>query len=82
MPGKTLIHHCSRTYSTPSETMRPHSGVGGLAPRPRKERPATSRITVPMSSVICTITGPKALGRMWRRTIRESRTPIVLAAST
>ena len=62
--------------------MRPHSGVGGLAPRPRNDRPATSRITVPMSSVICTTTGPKALGRMWRSTILRSRTPITLAAST
>ena len=38
----------------PSATMMPHSGVGGLTPRPIKESPAALRIAQPRLSEICT----------------------------
>ena len=40
----------------------PHSGVGGLAPSPRNDRPESSRIAVPMSRLASTSTGPTMFG--------------------
>ena len=43
-PGKRLTHQARLSVSRPSESMMPHSGVGGLAPRPRKLSPAAVRM--------------------------------------
>ena len=44
--------------------MLPHSAIGGFTPSPRKDRPASSIIIVPMSSTAVTRIGPAMLGRM------------------
>ena len=44
--------------------MLPHSGTGGFAPSPRKDRPASSIIIVPISNMAVTRTGPKIFGKI------------------
>src|SRR5439155_11222195 len=54
-PGKATSHHLPvEMKRAPSATMMPHSGVGGLTPRPIKESPAALRIAQPRLSEICT----------------------------
>ena len=36
-PGNVETHHCSNKYWRPSDTMAPHSGDGGCAPKPRNQ---------------------------------------------
>ena len=52
-----------------------------LAPRPRKESPASSIIMVPISSIAVTRIGPKILGRMCRIISVNVEQPEILAAS-
>ena len=68
-PGNAATHHCSIS-SRPSDTIEPHSGVGGTTPRPRKERPAKVMMALPTSSVTSTISGPIEFGMMWRIRMR------------
>ena len=63
-------------------SIAPHSGEGGLAPRPRNESAATSRIAVARARVDCTIRGAKLFGRMAEKTIWPSEAPMALSAST
>src|SRR5207249_2531345 len=60
-PGNTPIHQLSKCCA-PVETIEPHSAAGGFAPRPRKDRPDSSRMAVPISSAARTMTGPATLG--------------------
>ena len=48
-PGKSEIHHALATYSRPSETIRPHVGVEGRTPNPRKLRDASKTIMLATS---------------------------------
>ena len=66
------------TSSRPSETIDPHSGVGGTTPRPRNDRPANTRMALPRSSVISTTSGPTAFGRIWRNRMWVGAKPMVL----
>ena len=43
-PGAVAYHHASGRNSRDSAIVRPHSGVGGGGPRPRKPRAAAVRI--------------------------------------
>ena len=56
-----------------SANMMPHSGVGGWAPRPRKESAAAEMMAVPIPSVPCTIRGVIAFGKMRRKRMRRGR---------
>src|SRR5699024_8718969 len=69
-PGNTPSHQASMWLIAP-EIIEPHSAVGGWAPSPRKDRPVSSRIAVPMSREASTITGPAMLGRMSLRSERQ-----------
>src|SRR6185437_374596 len=51
-PGNVTTHQYVWKKLRPSFTIRPHSGVGSWAPRPRKESAAAVRITPPKSSDI------------------------------
>ena len=52
---------------TPSATIEPHSGVGGTAPSPRNDSPASSRIWLPKSSIASTSIGADTFGSTSRR---------------
>ena len=56
MPGAVAYHQACGRYSRLSATMRPHSGVGGGAPRPRKPSAAATRMVPPMPIVVRTMT--------------------------
>ena len=62
-------------------TIEPHSGVGGLMPRPMKLRLAMARMDPAMDSVACTMMGAMQLGRMCLRMMRLSLAPMARAAS-
>ena len=80
-PGKVATHHWF-TSSRPSDTIDPHSGVGGTTPRPRNDRPANTRMALPRSSVTSTISGPTAFGMIWRNRMCVGPKPIAWAAAT
>ncbi len=61
--------------------MTPQSAVGGWVPRPMKLKPAPVRTAEPKSSVPCTNTGVRTLGRMWRQMMVRFFTPMPRAAS-
>src|SRR4051794_37792153 len=56
-PGHVEIHHARPRTSRPSADMRPHSGVGGWAPSPRKLSPEPIKMAFPTWSVLSTRTG-------------------------
>src|SRR5579859_1097673 len=62
--------------------MRPQSGVGSWAPRPRNDRADAVRITPPKSSDTWTISGVIELGRMCRSRIRCAGIPSARQLST
>ena len=65
----------------PSLIIEPHSGVGGLMPRPMKLRLAIARMDPAIDSVACTMMGAMQLGRMCLRMMRLSLAPMARAAS-
>ncbi len=72
IPGEKVIHGEVVIRLRASLIMLPHSAIGGLAPRPRKLRAASSIIMVPISSTAVTRMGPRILGSICR-----SRSPAV-----
>src|SRR5262245_8022490 len=60
----------------------PQSGVGGGAPRPRKERAARMSITKPSEIVAWIIAGDRQLGRICRNAMARCPSPTTRAAST
>ena len=66
-PGMVATHHWSSSTCRPEETIAPHSGAGGCAPRPRKPRPAAVRMMPAMSSVRRMITEGRQSGMIWRQ---------------
>ena len=63
-PGKAMTQGACRSSSRPPDSMAPHSGVGGWAPKPKKLNPAASRMAVPKLSVAWTMSGTVQLGKM------------------
>lgn len=80
-PGDKVTQGCVVSRFLASLIIEPHSATGGLAPRPRKESPASSIIMVPISSIAVTRIGPKILGRMCRMISVNVEQPEILAAS-
>src|SRR6266436_4400919 len=62
--------------------MRPQVGMSGGKPNPRNDSVDSAMIAAATSMVPATITGPRALGRMWRTTWRAVDAPSARAAST
>ena len=82
-PGNTSPHQKPLgARRPPSATIAPHVGVGGRTPKPRNDSAASMMIAAPMMSVVWTMIGLIALGRMCRNTMRRSLAPAALAAST
>ena len=79
-PGASVTHGTEDRRLRASLIILPHSAVGGLAPRPRKERPASSIIMVPMSSMEVTRIGPMMLGRICLKMIFQVPLPESRAA--
>jgi len=81
MPGKKA-HHQLPSPIAPCELDRalPQVASVGAIPKLRKLTNASSTILEAINKVITTMTGPKALGRMWRNVILRLLTPTALAA--
>ena len=63
-------------------SMRPHEGVGGWVPTPRKDSVASMRIALPSQIDAMIRMGAVTLGRMWRQDEPRWRQPRACAAST
>ena len=61
--------------------MRPHSGAGGGAPRPRKPSALAVRMVKPMPIEVRTMIGDITFGSTCRSTMRQVGTPSAIAAS-
>src|SRR5690606_13296713 len=61
-PGKVATLQAPIRLARPTETMYPQEGEGGWTPSPRKERPASSTIVLPIPRVAATITGASTFG--------------------
>ena len=63
-PGDKITHGevCNKERSL--LIIKPHSAVGGVAPNPKKERPASSIIIVPISKVAVIKIGFKIFGNI------------------
>ena len=72
-PGNVAYHEALPMYVRAVESMAPHSGDGGRAPKPRKLSPAIDMIAVAIPTVARTIIGADMLGKIWRTSIRTLR---------
>lgn len=63
-------------------TIRPQSGVGGFAPKPRKDSDATSSTIHEARIAYSTSTTSSTFGRISRNTIDSGRSPRARAAVT
>ena len=81
IPGKVASHHALLKKSRDSARSNPHSGVGGLAPIPKKLSEAPAKIAVATSNVANTRIDAKILGMICTITIRALVNPNDLAAT-
>src|SRR5690625_2165516 len=82
MPGQVTTQWLTRQNCWAELSIAPHSGVGGWAPIPRKERPAAERIAPASERVTWTMIGPIELGMMCRNMTRPCLEPAAMAALT
>src|ERR1700730_18481063 len=66
VPGKIAQCGAKSRLSLASKRMRPQVGMSGGKPRPRNDRVDSARMAAATSSEPATMTGPRALGRIWR----------------
>ena len=64
IPGAKVTQGCVVSRFLVSLIILPHSATGGFAPSPRNDRPASSIIIVPISSMAVTRIGPVIFGRI------------------
>src|SRR4029079_44404 len=75
MPGAVAYHHASGRNSRDAAIMRPHSGVGGGAPRPRKPNAAAVRMVAPMPIEVRTMMVDAMLGSTCKVMMRNGEAP-------
>src|SRR5438128_7993114 len=81
-PGNSAQWAAISRKSLASNNSRPQVGTSGGKPRPRKDKVDSAMMAAATSMVPAMITGPSALGRMWRTTCRSGLAPSARAAST
>jgi hypothetical protein len=62
--------------------MRPHDGVGGAVPRPRKDSPASASTASAYVTELCTMTSAPMFGSTCRHAIAHAGRFAARAAST
>src|SRR5450759_442952 len=80
-PGKIVNQGLVDMVLWASCSMLPQLGVGGLTPRPRKLSEDSRMIAPPTPRVAPTMIGAIALGKIWRKTMRRSRSPTMREAT-
>src|SRR5690606_7989686 len=81
-PGARLIHGAVTSSERDQKIMPPQEGVGGWTPSPRKDSPASSRITSPTASVVAAASGPSTFGSRCRPRMRRWLAPRASAPRT
>ena len=81
-PGHNSTKNSVRIRLQPSLIMMPSSGVGRWTPSPRKDKPASPRMTFPRANVNCPMSCGMIPGAMCRRRIAIGDAPLILAACT
>ena len=74
-PGAAAYHHASGRNSRDSAIVRPHSGVGGGGPRPRKPSAAAVKMVKPMPIEARTMMGEATLGKTCSAMSRSGEAP-------
>ena len=65
--GNTTNHQAPEPVTAtrpPSAAICPHAGVGGATPNPRNDSAASRMMAPPITRVVLTMIGLRALGRM------------------
>src|SRR5471032_1318126 len=81
-PGSAASQGCTWIAVRKVLSIKPHSGFGGVTPRPRNERPEARIIETEMRLVENTKIGPITLPSTCTRTIVKALAPDARAAST
>src|SRR5438552_16204449 len=81
-PGAAAYHQAAGRNSRDSAIVRPHSGVGGGGPRPRKPSAAAVRIVKPMPIEARTMIGETMLGSTCNAVTRHGEAPSAAVDST
>ena len=81
-PGTMTTQGASSMYLRPVLSMVPQEGSGGWAPRPRKERAASTTMALAKLMVACTMMGAAAFGSTCSTSTRQGGLPKAVAAST
>ena len=81
-PGAAAYHHASGRNSRDSAIVRPHSGVGGGGPSPRKPSAAAVRIVNPMPIDARTMMGEAMFGSTCSTVSRHGEAPRAVVLST
>ena len=81
-PGAAAYHQASGRNSRDSAIVRPHSGVGGGGPRPRKPSAAAVRMVKPMPIDARTMMGEATLGSTCSTMSRSGEAPRAAVDST
>src|SRR5690606_353037 len=81
-PGAATSHQALPRKLRPTESIAPHSGDGGGAPKPRKLSEAPAAMLLPMPMVARIRIGLMALGSTWRTITWLRLRPRVMADST
>ncbi len=76
MPGKMRYIGSTWTHEIASEIERPHDGVGGLTPTPRKDRAASAPILPGIETVVKTMTVAAMFGTISRTMMRADPVPL------
>src|SRR5580692_957079 len=81
-PGNTATHQAMVSEAWPSDTIWPHSGVGGCTPRPRNPSAAIHSIAMPSHTVVWTMTAGIAPGSTCRTMMWPGPAPSARDART
>ena len=77
-----VASHQSWKFCDPEAIIDLHPAIGGRAPRPRKDRPESSRIALPTPNLASTTTGPSTLRTTSTRSARADEAPSSLLTAT
>ena len=80
IPGAKITQGADCIILLPLLIIEPHSAVGGIAPKPKNESPASSIIITPISNAAVTAIVPKMLGKIYLNIYFSSEHPLILAA--
>ena len=81
VPGARITQGAVCNIDRPLFIIAPHSAVGGIAPNPRKDKPANSIMIVPRSRAAVTKIVPAMFGKTCLNKIVVELEPAIFAAS-